>query len=199
MQKEIWKKINGYENYDVSNFGNVRNNNFHRQKATKEIKKDIKPNGYIRVILSKDSKTKSFYVHRLVAESFIENKENKQYVNHKDGNRSNNCVENLEWVTASENLLYTYRVLGYKKTNKSIEKAKETRNRNYKMSEETKRKIGVKNSELLGKKVLCIELGTVFQSASKASQWLGLTKKVVCRACRNNKTSGGYHWKYLER
>lgn len=199
MQKEIWKKINGYENYDVSNFGNVRNNNFHRQKATKEIKKGIKPNGYIRVILSKDLKTKSFYVHRLVAESFIENKENKKYVNHKDGNRSNNCVENLEWVTASENLLYAYRVLGYKKTNKSIEKAKETRNKNYKMSEETKRKIGVRNSELLGKKVLCIELGTVFQSASKASQWLGLTKKVVCRACRNNKTSGGYHWKYLER
>lgn len=197
MVNEVWKKICGYENYEVSNFGNVRNNNFHRQNFTKEVKKNLKPNGYLRVVLSKNSKTKSFYVHRLVAEAFIENKKNKKYVNHKDGVRSNNKASNLEWVSCSENILYTYNVLGYKKTKQSIEKAKITRSKNYKMSEETKRKIGLKNKDILGKKVLCVELGFIFDSASKASEWLGLSSKVVCRACRNNKTSGGYHWLYI--
>ena len=80
MVNEVWKKIKWYENYEVSNFGNVRNNNFHRQNFTKEVKKNLKPNGYLRVVLSKNSKTKSFYVHRLVAEAFIENKKNKKYI-----------------------------------------------------------------------------------------------------------------------
>ena len=64
------------------------------------------PNGYQRVVLSKKNKSYNFLIHRLVAEAFIPNPENKPCVNHKDLNRQNNCLENLEWVTYQENNNY---------------------------------------------------------------------------------------------
>ena len=195
--EEIWKTIEGYEKYQISNYGNVRHLDFHRQRYCNTIKQNKKPNGYKRVILSKEGITRSLYVHRLVASAFIPNQENKRCVNHKDGNRENNRVDNLEWVTHSENSIHSYRVLGYKMSLETITKIQKKRSQSYKMSEETKRKIGIKNREHSCKKVLCIELGKEFSSAAKASEWLGLTKKTVCKACRCNETSGGYHWKYL--
>lgn len=68
--------------------------------------------GYHRVNLSFGKVAKKFRVHRLVAQAFIENPLNKPFVNHKDGNKLNNCVENLEWCTSSENEYHSYRVLG---------------------------------------------------------------------------------------
>jgi hypothetical protein len=70
--------------------------------------------GYLAVILHKNSNQKRFLVHRLVAMAFIPNLEDKPAVNHKDGDKTNNCVDNLEWVTASENNFHSYRVLGTK-------------------------------------------------------------------------------------
>lgn len=75
------------------------------------IKKQQVSKGYLKVKLNKNSKSKWFLVHRLVAQAFIPNPENKPQVNHKDGNKFNNCVENLEWNTNSENQLHSYRIL----------------------------------------------------------------------------------------
>lgn len=101
---ETWKEIEGYENhYFVSNLGNVKTNNHYGSGRTAILKpaKDFK--GYLRVALQKDLKLKTFKVHRLVASAFIKNEFNKPQVNHKDGNKNNNSVENLEWCTNKEN------------------------------------------------------------------------------------------------
>ena len=93
---EIYKKIKEFNNYSVSNIGNVRND-----KTGRILKVYAKPNGYQQVQLGR--KNNPVYVHRLVAMAFIENIDNKPQVNHINGNKSDNRVENLEWVTASEN------------------------------------------------------------------------------------------------
>ena len=103
---EIWKKITNFENYEVSNYGNVRN-----KKTNKYLKKE-NTKGYLRISLSKNGKVKRFQIHRLVALNFIENLQNKKCVNHIDGNKFNNCVSNLEWCTHSENELHSYKFLG---------------------------------------------------------------------------------------
>lgn len=94
--KEIWKDIPNYEGlYQVSNFGNVRN----KYKKISQFNNK----GYLCVSLYKNNKKSNLRVHRLVAQAFIENKNNKKEVNHIDGNKHNNCVCNLEWVTSKEN------------------------------------------------------------------------------------------------
>lgn len=98
---EQWKKIKDYENYSVSNFGNVRND-----ITNKKIYLNDKGGEYLSVNLYKNNKRKRFYVHRLVAIYFIENKDNKPEVNHIDGDKHNNDYTNLEWVTRSENIIH---------------------------------------------------------------------------------------------
>ena len=97
---EIWKKIKGFENYEISNEGQLKSLHF-----GKEIFRKSKPTkqGYVRFALCKKGKQFIFLAHRLVAEAFIKNPEKKPCVNHKDENKSNNNVSNLEWVTHSEN------------------------------------------------------------------------------------------------
>lgn len=96
---EVWKDIANYNNYEVSTFGNVRN------KKTGRILKPANMGGYYGVGLS-NIKTKTFQVHRLVAQTFIENPENKAHVNHKDKNSLNNHLTNLEWNTPKENNIH---------------------------------------------------------------------------------------------
>lgn len=103
--KEIWKNIEGYENYMVSNLGRVKSLNYNRT-CQERILKPGKNKGYLQVYLCKDGKIKRFYLHRLVAKVFIPNPENKPFINHRDETRSNNCVENLEWCTAKYNINY---------------------------------------------------------------------------------------------
>ena len=97
---EEWKQINDYDNYEISSLGNVRNS-----KTGRVLKLTCK-GGYVFTGLSKNSNGKTIPVHRLVALAFIDNPENKPQVNHKDKNRSNNIVSNLEWSTASENNIH---------------------------------------------------------------------------------------------
>ena len=115
--EEIWKDIKGYEGlYQVSNFGNVKsldryiiNKNGDKQYFPgKYLNQGISDN-YLKVILSKNNKQRTFRVHILVARTFIPNPENKPEVNHIDGNKSNNRVDNLEWNTRSENELHAYK------------------------------------------------------------------------------------------
>ncbi len=106
LPDEIWRDIADYGGkYQVSNFARVRS--LYRGK-TKLIKPDIIHTGYLRVTLYKDGKTKSHYVHVLVAQAFIPNPEGKRQVNHIDGDKNNNCVSNLEWVTPAENIHHAF-------------------------------------------------------------------------------------------
>lgn len=101
-----FRDIKGYEGkYQVSNTGEVIALNFHNQKITKVLHQDLDrfTDGYKRVTLYLNGKRKRYSVHRLVAEVFIDNPLNKPCVNHKDSNRTNNNVENLEWCTKLEN------------------------------------------------------------------------------------------------
>lgn len=94
---EEWKIINDFSNYSISNFGNVMNT-----KSNKKMKLCNK-SGYYHISLTNGTIRKSLKVHRLVAIAFIENLENKPEVNHKDKNKLNNNISNLEWVTRTEN------------------------------------------------------------------------------------------------
>lgn len=101
--KERWKLIEDYPNYEVSDMGRVRN------MKTGKVLRPCKANtGYLMVNLYEDEKHKFASVHRLVATHFILNPGNKPCVNHIDGYKTNNCVNNLEWVTYSENNLHAY-------------------------------------------------------------------------------------------
>jgi len=101
---EIWKDIPGYEHlYQVSNYGKVMRL-AHGNKREKLLKQSVVTHGYFAVHLFKNKIKKQIAVHRIVALTFLDNPERKQQVNHKDGNKQNNNVENLEWVTAYENI-----------------------------------------------------------------------------------------------
>ena len=103
--KELWATIKGFEGlYEVSNMGNVRSLKYGKIKILKLAKNKF---GYYYVILSKNGKTKHFTVHRLVANAFIENPNNYPQINHKDENKTNNKVENLEWCNNQYNKRYS--------------------------------------------------------------------------------------------
>lgn len=118
---ELWKPIKGWEQYEVSNMGRVRSKNrfvtqfwhkrfFQRIMGSRILKPRKQNGGYLMVWLSKDGKSKAMTIHRLVATAFL-GEGGKCDVNHKDGNKQNNCVSNLEWTTRSNNIKHCYQVL----------------------------------------------------------------------------------------
>lgn len=102
--KEEWKDIKGFEGrYMVSNTGKILSLHFKGSKEQKCLKPTANERGYLAVIFYKKSKANRFFVHRLVAEAFLEKPVGMNEVNHRDGNKSNNVYTNLEWCTSSQN------------------------------------------------------------------------------------------------
>ena len=103
MQEQIWKKIDGYDDYFISNLGNIKSIKFGKTNymALSEDK-----DGYFKVNLYKNGKSNVAYIHRLVAKTFISNPNNYKIVNHKDENKQNNNALNLEWCTSKYNNNY---------------------------------------------------------------------------------------------
>lgn len=186
MKEEIWKDIAEYEGlYQVSNLGHVRSldrvikytNRRVVHAKSKIISGFIKKNGYISVDLYKDNKRKKFHLHRLVGAAFIPNPENKPQINHKDENKSNNSVDNLEWMTAKENINYGTR------KEKHI---KATTNH-------------PSSSKSISQYTLTGELIEIFPSAKEIERALGFPSTSIIRCCRHRKniqTCHGFKWEY---
>lgn len=170
---EEWKIIEDYPNYSVSNLGRVRNDKTGRILTAH---KRGRRNTYYLYVNLFQGKIIGRLIHRLVAEAFIPNPEQKSEVNHIDGNTFNNAVDNLEWVSHSENILHAYRVLN--------------------------REMGSKAAAVNSKKIVRVEDGQVFNSIQEASHACGLKSLTSISHCliggRYRKTAGGYHWKYYE-
>lgn len=189
---EVWHDVKGYEGlYQVSNLGRVKSlerNIKMRQYVLHTVEKIMKPifdgKGYNQITLCKSGKMKRISIHRLVATHFIPNTENKPFINHINGIKTDNRVENLEWCTPSENNLHMYRVLGHKGTMLGR-----------KASEETRRKIIESNN----KPVLCIELNQTFPSAKAASLWLKMSPDAVSASIRKHCKCKGYTWTYIKK
>lgn len=113
MKVEIWKDIENFSKYQVSNLGNIKSKDRYTKAKDNEIihrkefllKEFINKKGYKQVTLYDDNgKPKTIRVHKLVALAFIKNKNNLPQINHKDGNKQNNCVDNLEWISNYDNI-----------------------------------------------------------------------------------------------
>lgn len=174
---EIWKNVDGYENiYEVSNKGNIR-----RIGKEKNRKLNMNRDGYLLVNLYKNGVSKRLLVHRLVAKAFLPNPNNLPQVNHKDGAKSNNHIENLEWCTASENIIHTYQKLNRKGL--SI---------NQKRLEESPNAKAINQYDLKGnfiKRWGCIKEATIQMKISNG---------MISKCCNNKrKTAGGYIWKFV--
>jgi len=160
--QEIWKDISGHEGrYQVSSSGKIKS------LLTSKILKSRKTiHGYLHVGLCVNSKPKSKVIHRIVAIAFIPNPQNKPQVNHKDGNRTNNEVTNLEWVTASENVID-----GFKRGRKITHSKKVNQHS--------------KNGDLIKK----------YDSIWLASKTTGATRSSIRECIKGNqKSAGGYIW-----
>ena len=119
MEKEIWKDVVGYENlYQVSNLGRIKSKErLVNQRYGKRIVKEkilspfISNSGYYAIVLHKTRPIfKLKYIHRLVANAFLPNKNNLEQVNHKDGNKLNNNISNLEWCSRSDNMKHAIKI-----------------------------------------------------------------------------------------
>ncbi len=176
--KEIWRDIKGCEGkYQVSNTGMVKSLNYRRTGKERILKLDDNGHGYLYVSLSKDGKGKSYPVHKLVATAFLENPNNLPEVNHKDEDKTNNCVENLEWCSKLYNINYG---TGSKR---SAEKRRNDPNR-------SKSVIGV--DRVTG---LIVE----FLSISEASRQLGINQGSLCSCLKGRlKSCGGFQWYYTD-
>jgi len=187
MVKEIWKDIKEYEGlYQVSNLGRVKslgNGGFNQFQGVERILSlCANSSGYYIVVLVNSLVKKTKSVHRLVSLNFIKNPNNDKVVNHKDGNKLNNYIDNLEWCSYSENAKHAYRVLGKKPPkiwHNGLKKG---------LSPFSKR---VKGFDCLGKQIYL--LNSVIESKE-----LGFTPSLVAMCARGERS---HHkniiWKYI--
>jgi hypothetical protein len=125
ITQEYWAPMPNYEQYyEISNLGTIRSiprrlltkSGYYKPEKERILTQRISNKGYLSVTLSKNGQSNTKAVHRLLAQAFIPNPENKATVNHLDGNKLNNSIENLEWATYSENAIHAYKTGLYKST-----------------------------------------------------------------------------------
>lgn len=184
------KDIKGFEDYTIDTNGNV----FSKRK-NKYLKQAINKFGYCKVTLQKNKFKKLFSVHRLVANAFISNLLNLPQVNHINGNKQDNKVENLEWVTPKENMVKAVEI-GLFENVRKIQKENAIKNNLSKYhtlaNEVTKKKVVQcdKNNKTIN----------AFNSISDASRETGIAITGISYVCNNKrKTAGGYIWQYHEK
>lgn len=187
---EIWKDINGYVGlYKISNKGIVKSLPKIRYLKDKILVQDF-TSCYARVRLFSNGKGKFLLVHRLVALNFLENKNNKTQVNHIDGNKRNNNLENLEWTTKSENSRHAWRTGLMENTRKAsvINGKKLAEGKYYKDKERSIYQFDKSN-----------KLMNEFNSISQASRQLKINLGNIASNCRGErKSSGGYIFKFVK-
>lgn len=164
--KEKWKDVKNYEGlYQISNLGEIKS----YYKGCKVLKINITACGYCYITLYKNKKPKRFPIHRLVAQAFIKNPNNYLFINHKDENKLNNNVNNLEWCSHKYNCNYG--------------------SRNYRCALHNWKRVQRYNrqNELIGE----------FPSLKEAEKITGVKYQLISRVCRGKrKTAGGSIWKY---
>lgn len=107
--REAWKAVVGFEGkYEVSDHGNVKSLNYHRERRERLLNQYEDRYGYMKVVLRKNNRPHYCTVHRLVAEAFVPNEDFKKCVDHIDCNTKNNDASNLRWVTNKENLIHSH-------------------------------------------------------------------------------------------
>ena len=188
LYKEVWKTVAKTlrREYKVSNKGRVKTINYKSNKREIMLKprKDLK--GYYYITIKVKDKRKNFLVHRLVALAFIDNPLNKPFIDHINTIKTDNRVQNLRWVTQTENM-----------NNELTRKQISEKHRNKALSEEHKRKI--REGSTTNKRVLCVETGIEYISASEAGRQLHIDGSSIIKSCRGRyEKAGNYHWKYVK-
>lgn len=185
-----WKRVSGFEDsYEVSSSGQVRSltrtiytsDGKSYEIPGKLLKISDNGSGYKFVSLQKHSKCTQRTVHRLVAEAFIPNPENKTTVNHKDGDKSNNDVSNLEWATYSENNTHAL-ATGLRRG----------------WTDEARHRVSIASKLRESKPVRCITTGQVFSSMRDAEQTLGLGASVVSTSIYEMRETSGYRFEFVD-
>jgi len=178
-----YKEIPGYPNYLACSNGTIWS-----KKTNRILKSSIDPKtGYHRVSVTNDGGvSKTCYIHRLIAIAFLANNEQLPQVNHKNENKSDNSVKNLEWCTAKYNSNY-----GTKNDRVKASYGIERMRKNIRLA-----------SKNLKKQVECLETGIIYDSISQAS--ISVTGKRhknngsnITRSCKDGNKAYGYHWKYV--
>jgi hypothetical protein len=203
------RPIKGCPGYAITDDGRVWS-----VKTNKYLKQKIDKYGYPCVSMSVNNKNKTRTVHRLVAEAFIPNPDDKPTVNHKDENKLNNCVDNLEWMTVAENNHYgthyersSKTLLGREISDEARRKISE-QNKGRKLTNEQRNKISISH---MGEKhprarsVRCIETQEVFHCISDASRAYHIDKSAIVANCKGKKNYAGrhpitkekLHWEYI--
>ena len=168
--EEIWKDIPNYEGiYQASNYGRIKRiKNGYIQNNYID-----KRDGYCHTTLSYKGKNKVYQTHRIIAMTFIDNPDNKPVVNHIDGNKTNNNVNNLEWCTHQENVIHARDVLKIDFSN------------------------GIDITHEKSKKKVIRSDGKIYNSIDEAKKDINNKNAHICEVCKGKlKTACGYGWKY---